>query len=225
MRNVRQVAETIGGQTTNMGRRAIGAAMALGLVACASRGPRTAMGVAPELITGHSVTSVALLGSLHVSDSVRSIADSALTAAVRTVCPSATVLPADATERQLALRGVIVPRRLSANFAREARTTLNADLLLAPTATGLIYDTRSTVAGVVDAIGRPAQSLDDDRAGMTLEGWDLRSAEKAVWVVRTHASENSWTMNPVRMLQNATRDAVERIAPLCRPARSARQSP
>jgi hypothetical protein len=81
------------------------------------------------------------------------------------------------------------------------------------------------VAGVIDAIARPAEYSFDDRAGIALEGWDLRSAERTVRVVRTHSSENSWTGSPEKLLRNATGDAVRQLASLCAPTTRASAEP
>ena len=225
MRNIRSVPVPRNDTRMYRLRGAFGGAVALALSACASAGPRIPVGTAPDVVTGSPVTSVALLGALHPSDSVRSVADSALATGLRKACPAATVLAPDETERRLAARAVIVPRQLSSTFARDARAALNVDLLLAPTALGLTYDTRNTVAGVMDAVARPAEYMFDDKAGMALEGWDLRTAERTVRVVRTHSSERSWTAGPGKLLQNATGDAVRRLAVLCAPATSATARP
>jgi hypothetical protein len=189
----------------------------LSFTACATGGSRIPTHPGPQLVTGTPVTAVALLETLHVSDPVRTLADSLVEERLRATCPSIKVLAVNETEQRLAARQLVPPRRLSADFARAAREALGVDLLLAPMALGLTYDTRTTVAGVIDAIARPTEYSFDDRAGIALEGWDLRSAERTVRVVRTHSSENSWTASPEKLLRNATVDAVRQLAPLCPP--------
>ena len=197
----------------------------LSLAGCSTSRSRLTSGVEPELVTGTPVTGVALLRTLHVSDSVRTLSDSLLEAQLRATCPSVKVLTVDETEQRFATRRIVPPRQLSASFAREAHEALGVDLLIAPLALGLTYDTRNTVAGVMDAIARPAEFSFDDRAGIALEGWDLRSEERTVRVVRTHASQNSWTASPEKLLRNAVGDAVRRLAPLCPPAANALTRP
>ena len=193
----------------------------VGLTACAAGAGRHGPGIPPELVAGPPVARMAMLGTQHVSDSVRVAADTALVLALRKICPQAELLSAAETERQLDARGVVIPRRMSDTFLREARAVLGADLLLSPTALGLTDDTRDTFAGVMDALNRPMHLLDESVAGLALEGWDLRTAQRSVWVVRTHASSSSWTKRPARLLQNATTDAVRQLAPLCATAEAA----
>ena len=196
-------------------RRMIICGAAVGLTGCASGRARNGPEVSAQLVTGPPVTRMAVLSTLHVSDSVRVVADSALGRALRQTCPTADLLSAADTEEALRARGIVIPRRLSDTFAREARAVLGVDLLLSPTVLGLTYDTRDTFAGVMDALIRPWQLMNEAVAGMALEGWDLRTAQRSVWVVRTHASSSSWLGHPARLLQNATTDAVRQLAPLC----------
>ena len=191
---------------------------AVGLTACAAGAGRHGPGIPAELVVGPPVARMAMLGTQHVSDSVRVAADTALVIALRKICPQAELLSAAETERQLWARGVVIPRRMSDTFLREARAVLGVDLLLSPTALGLTYDTRDSFAGVMDALNRPMHLLDESVAGLALEGWDLRTAQRSVWVVRTHASSSSWTGRPARLLQNATTAAVRQLAPICAPA-------
>ena len=195
------------------------------LAACATGQSRIPIDSGPDVVSGSPITGVALLGTLHVSAPVSTLADSLLEQRLRATCPSLTILTVNETSRRFAERRLVPPRQLTAAFAREAREALGVDLLLAPMALGLTYDTRNTVAGVMDAIARPAGFSSDDRAGIALEGWDLRSAEPSVRVVRTHASENSWTASPEKLLRNAASDAVRRLAPLCTPTTSASVRP
>lgn len=197
----------------------------LSLSACATSHAPIAVHTVPELVTGPPVTSVALLGTLHISPPVRARADSLLEQRLRASCPSVTIVPPDATARRLAARSHVPPRELSVAFAREAREVLGTDLFIAPMALGLTYDTRNTLAGAVDAITRPLEWAFEDRAGIAIEGWDLRSAERTAWVVRMHASENSWTRIPEALLSNAVTDAVRRLAPLCAPSETASGRP
>jgi len=196
-------------------RRFIICGTAVGLTACTSGRAGNGPGLSAQLVTGPPVTRMAMLGTLHVSDTVRVVADSVLVRALRQTCPTAELLSAAETEEALAARGIVIPRRLSDTFAREARVVLGVDLLLSPTALGLTYDTRDTFAGVMDAMIRPVQLMNEAVAGLALEGWDLRTAQRSVWVVRTHASSSSWSGRPIRLLQNAITDAVRQLAPLC----------
>jgi hypothetical protein len=209
----------------NRSRAALCAGALLSVTACATGGARFPGSPGPQVVTGAPITGVALLETLHVLDPVRSLADSLLDQRLRATCPSVKVLSVRETEQLLTARQLVPPRRLSAGFAREAREALGVDLLLAPMALGLTYDTRTTVAGVIDAIARPAEYSFDDRAGIALEGWDLRSAERTVRVVRTHSSENSWTGSPEKLLRNATGDAVRQLASLCAPTTRASAEP
>lgn len=197
----------------------------LGLAACATSRSRIPQGTGPDVVIGSPVTGIALLGTLHVSDPVRTLTDSLLQQRLSTACPSVTILVAAETERRLAARHVVAPRQLSASFAREAREALGVDLLIAPMTLGLTYDTRTTVAGIMDVISRPAAYSFEDRAGIALEGWDLRTASQTVRVIRTHASENSWTARPEQLLQDATTDAVRRLTPLCAPLTTSASAP
>ena len=197
----------------------------LSLVGCSTSRSRFSGGVEPELVTGTPVSGVALLRTLHVSDPVRTLSDSLLEQQLRATCPTVTVLSVAEMEQRLATREIVPPRQLSASFAREAHEALGVDLLIAPIALGLTYDTRNTVAGVIDAIARPPEYSFEDRAGIALEGWDLRTEERTVRVARTHESQNSWTATPEKLLQNAVGDAVRRLAPLCPPSANALTRP
>jgi hypothetical protein len=166
-----------------------------------------------DMVQAPRAGSVALLSALHPSDSLKAHADSVFPVLLAAACPGVTIMDARATESRFAERGVVVPRRLSSAFAAQARTALDADLLLSPTVLGVLADSRSTVAGIL-ADDQGDQT--DESAGVSIEGWDLRNGQRAVQVTRIRASSNSWTNEPLNLFKGAARDAINVFSAVCR---------
>jgi hypothetical protein len=139
-------------------------------------------------------------------------ADSTLPGLLTGSCAGVTVLDARATEALLATRALVVPRRMTAGFVRQASDVLNADLLLAPTVLGLIQDQRDNFGGFMSFI---AGDYDDETAGIYVEGWSLRSGDRVLAVARKRASTKSWTNDPKSLFEGAARDAIGVFASIC----------
>jgi hypothetical protein len=191
------------------------ASFAIASTACAGFGtPSPSQRWRPiDVVDAPRVSSIALLSALHPADSMTRHADSLITAMLTTSCPGVTVHDARSTETRLEQRGVIVPRRMNATFAREARDVLRTDLLLSPTVLGVLRGDRGKWTTLREQI---LEDYEDESAGLVFEGWDLRSSRPAVRVIRSRSSVVNNTVNPLELFEFSAQQAVTAVAALCR---------
>ncbi len=166
-----------------------------------------------DVVVAPRISSIALLGALHPSDSMVVYADSTLADMLSVACPAVSIIRARDVESRFAARSVVIPRHIDTTFIQQAHSVLDADLLLAPTVLGVLLDSRSTFAGLASEING---DFADETGGISLDGWDLRSGRRAVRVIRKHSSSNSWNGRPLSLFRNATRDAIQAVSGLCR---------
>lgn len=167
-----------------------------------------------DVVEAPTALSIALLSALHPADSMTLHADSLLPAMLTAACPGITILDARATEARLERRGIIVPRRINAAFIRQAHDVLDTDLLLAPTVLGILRGERGKWTGLLELM---TEDYEDESAGVSLEGWDLRSSRPAVRVIRSRSSVTENNSDPLLIFERVAQEALGAVAQLCRP--------